>query len=585
MKKYLSSTLHHTANAINFLSKIIIVLAVMITTIQLFRYVTASPDKKVSFKEARDFSHSINQSELDIIRTSDENGDFLADTYSSIICSTAGQLCGSNDDKLAYEESTLYEVSQYFLFPIENPPASGLYSTYVAIDNAGIIPSALAQSNQSRGLGFAMIDPISGIWKQFRNISFLLIALYMLAIGFMIMFRMKINAQTVITIENSIPRIILTLILIAFSFAIAGFLIDFMYLLIGLIASVFGALDVEGLKYGDILEKYMFADGGILLDGVVGLGPSSSPFWGFKNVLWNLPGSIIGILGNEFQLIISFVGGVAAWYFILAPLSKRLSEALNVEVEGEFSIVALAAKLKITKLVEIIANFSTNLIFVLTLGALLGLVFAKLAIGFVILLSAMLLATRIFVMLLRAYIQILLSIIFAPFILLNEVFPGKGTFKKWFRNLLSELATFPIVITIFLIGAVLIKSGFLIEGCSFTDSLGDSAQHGRICEAIAFPFFRGLSIRAFTTLVGFGLLFVTPEWVNLIKGVINPDPVKLPTASIGSFFGAVGAAKAGAIGISKYTGAGGVKWGWTAIKRRLPEGVKKKVDKFEELGK
>lgn len=118
-----------------------------------------------------------------------------------------------------------------------DPPASS--TTYVAdlLQNAKIIPQAQAQ-----GLGFASLDPILAAWKNFRNVAYLFFVVIFLVIGFMIMFRAKIG-QTAITVQQSIPSVIVALLAVTFSYAIAGFLIDLMYLLMFMLTSLFSEGD------------------------------------------------------------------------------------------------------------------------------------------------------------------------------------------------------------------------------------------------------------------------------------------------------------------------------------------------------
>ena len=115
-----------------------------------------------------------------------------------------------------------------------NPPASGTYWVTDTLANAGFAPNAFA----AEGVGFASIKPLMNLWKIFRDIAYLLIVLVLVSIGFMIMFRVKMNPQTVVSVENSLPKIVIALLLITFSFPIAGFLIDAMYLVIILMVSV-----------------------------------------------------------------------------------------------------------------------------------------------------------------------------------------------------------------------------------------------------------------------------------------------------------------------------------------------------------
>jgi len=115
----------------------------------------------------------------------------------------------------------------------QRPIASS--TTYIAdvLESANVVTPAYAQ-----GLGFAALDPILDLWKTFRNIAYIFFVIIFVVIGFMIMFRQKLG-QTAITAQQAIPKIIIALILVTFSYAIAGFAIDLMYLTMTLIIGVF----------------------------------------------------------------------------------------------------------------------------------------------------------------------------------------------------------------------------------------------------------------------------------------------------------------------------------------------------------
>ena len=140
------------------------------------------------------------------------------------------------------EKAIVYEMygrgvigeTQGAIAMLYTPPASG--TTYVAqmLQDAHIVPRAQAQ-----GLGFASLDPVLETWKVFRNVAYLFFVVVFLAIGFMIMFRQKIGGQTAVTVQQAIPGIITSLIFVTFSYAIAGFLIDLMYLLMYLMIGLF----------------------------------------------------------------------------------------------------------------------------------------------------------------------------------------------------------------------------------------------------------------------------------------------------------------------------------------------------------
>ena len=117
-----------------------------------------------------------------------------------------------------------------------NPPVSSVEYFADLGRNLGIVKSAYAQT----GVGFRGLQPILPLWKAFRNIAYLFFTIVFVIMGFAIMFRVKLNPQTVISVQNAIPRVVIALILVTFSYAIAGLLIDLIYILISLLISVLG---------------------------------------------------------------------------------------------------------------------------------------------------------------------------------------------------------------------------------------------------------------------------------------------------------------------------------------------------------
>ena len=107
-----------------------------------------------------------------------------------------------------------------------NPPASSVEYFADLGKNLGIVKPAYAQ-----GIGFEGLKPILPIWKAFRNIAYLFFTIIFVIMGFAIMFRVKLDPQTVISIQNAIPRVVVALILVTFSYAIAGLLIDLIYVI------------------------------------------------------------------------------------------------------------------------------------------------------------------------------------------------------------------------------------------------------------------------------------------------------------------------------------------------------------------
>ena len=123
------------------------------------------------------------------------------------------------------------------------PPASSVEYLADVGRNLGL----LAQPVYAQGLGWTAFSPVLGLWKKFRNIAYLGFVIIFVVIGFMIMFRAKIDPQTVISIQNALPRIVITLLLVTFSYAIAGFIIDLMELFTRIIGNILVDKDLLGL--------------------------------------------------------------------------------------------------------------------------------------------------------------------------------------------------------------------------------------------------------------------------------------------------------------------------------------------------
>ena len=134
----------------------------------------------------------------------------------------------------------------------ESRPLSGI--TYVK-DKFNLVGEVYAQ----QGFGFSRLEFIQPLWQAARDISFFFLVLATVIMAFMIMFRVKLSPQTVISIQSAIPKVVMGIILITFSYAIAGFMIDLVYVTIGLLASMFDLAipDVPGIVQSGIYYRLM----------------------------------------------------------------------------------------------------------------------------------------------------------------------------------------------------------------------------------------------------------------------------------------------------------------------------------------
>lgn len=134
-------------------------------------------------------------------------------------------------DPNATSQGAVHSMSNTLALFIGTKPVSSNEYLASLLDNIGIPTSSPAYA-QNSGIGFDAFQPVLSIWKVFRNVAYLLYVLIFIVIGFMIMLRRKIDPQTVISIQTALPRLVITLLLITFSYAIAGLVIDLMYVAI-----------------------------------------------------------------------------------------------------------------------------------------------------------------------------------------------------------------------------------------------------------------------------------------------------------------------------------------------------------------
>jgi hypothetical protein len=212
----------------------------------------------------------------------------------------------------------------------ERPAETG---TFVAdlIHSANIAPPAYAQ-----GLGFAALNPVLSTWKVFRNLAYLFYVVIFLVIGFMIMFRQKLGSQAVVTAQQALPGIVVSLLAVTFSYAIAGLLIDGMYLFMFLLTAVFTP-QLSNLKQLT-LDRNIFdigfqllTSGGLgtvheavnkMISSIVGAGPDGQTVTGWiGGLLFAIVfgfALLISVFKVFFELLKSYIAIVIA--VVLSPL-------------------------------------------------------------------------------------------------------------------------------------------------------------------------------------------------------------------------------------------------------------------------
>jgi hypothetical protein len=370
------------------------------------------------------------------------------------------------------QNSAIGKVNQTIVAMYLNPPANTVAYILDTGQSLGFIP----KKTYAQGVGFAGLSPLLPIWKIFRNIAYVLLAFVMVIVGFMVMLRKKIDPKTVVTVQNALPKVIVTLILITFSYAIVGIMIDIMYLIIFLAVSLFkttGLLPdpaaLSKLAGYDSIEKLMSTG------GLFSVFNTSFPFLQEGGIL-DLSADIIG--WTWAKAAVAGLGG--AFAFLLFP----------------------------------------------PLGALgLAYVGAPVVIAFIVAVALLFIFLRLFFMFFSAYIQIILSLLFGPIQLLGEALPGSHSFASWIGNLVSNIMVFPI-------SAVMIMLAMMMA------TIADNSNTAAAIWTPPLATLPGGSVRSISALFSIGLLATIPSIVASIKEAIKTKP--FVNAGPGAILGPIG---------------------------------------------
>ncbi len=422
------------------------------------------------------------------------------------------------DGRLGYKNSALGYTKRGILALYREKPAS----TIAFVRDLGQTLGFMPRQAHAQGVGFRGLLPVLGVWRAFRNIAYLLFSLVLIAIGFMIMFRRKIDPKTVVTIQNALPQMIVTLVLITFSYAIVGLLIDLMYVTTALGIGVITQSNIPGFSKNTAEVQSQYLNAGI---GAV----FSSTFAPVKNLFGNSGWADAETADEVAGTVKGFGDDVKKW--LSDNLGKGLGGIIGI---AAVPIKAVGTLIQVGNLLLGTADLMMESIEGLLTGDTSTAALARIGspLFLLIIVVAMLFAFfRIFFMLLMAYIQILFNLIFSPILLLFNAFPGSTAFSSWLRNLVTNLITFPITIILFLVGNALSSS---------------ISRHDAMWTPPLLP---GYSDEVARVLIALGLVLAIPSVVNSIKESLKAKPA-VSGIGPGLVMGPTGAVVQTGIGLS-----------------------------------
>lgn len=338
--------------------------------------------------------------------------------------------------------------------------------------NLGLVKPAQAQMLGVDGSGESIIAQVKRLWTIMRNLSYVMFTLVFMVVGMMVMFRRKMNAQTVVNIQTALPGLIIGLALVSLSYLIAAFIIDLTFVLMPVVAGIF--------------------------DWV---GPNSNIFQGTPS------GWLKSFDGSPFsqpKTLVDYTQNIFIFDIFKGFLYNNL---FYVDMFGDTTMPGFSITAPLQSIIDwltFLPKFAINAI-----------------VGIIVLFALFFQMLTLLAILLRAYVSILYYTAVGPILILMGSIPGRGaTITNWWKSLLANALIFPAVL-----------AGFFFAGMILAD---DPALESQFMNTM--PFFAGLPVQMLKYMLGLIVLLGTPAIPGMVKEALGVKDVKgIPEMAMGAF--------------------------------------------------
>jgi hypothetical protein len=355
------------------------------------------------------------------------------------------------------------------------------YVNYLSAD-FGIVKHTYAANANTKncntnpfGYGFCGLSPILSLWTDLRDLAYALLTILFIAIGIGVMLRFKVDPRTVMTLQNQIPRVIIAIILITFSFAIAGALVDLMWTVtyagVNFIANAAPnskvALCPPGPQSLNHVVETRLADQPISFTNTVFRADCKG---NIDNGLLSLSNKVSGSLGDLVDQLVHdllFNNGstchVSWWNLVQDAKCAVVNGALNILLWITEQLVKL-----------------------------------------IIIIAILIALFRLWFNLIKCYLTFLIFVIMGPIWIVLGLIPGRPMgFEKWLRIIFSNLAVFPLVAFLLVFARVIVDA--VPSGPGTPDTF------------FVPPLVGNPNLTTFSDLMGFGAIMIAPSIPDIIK--------------------------------------------------------------------
>ncbi len=353
--------------------------------------------------------------------------------------------------------------------------SSSQYINYLA-SNFGIVKPTYAAKvalpgggtdtcSRTFGYGFCGLDPIFNLWRDLRDFAYALLTILFIAIGIGIMLRFKVDPRTVMTLQNQIPRVIIAILLITFSYAIAGGMIDLMWT-----ATYAGINFISNTSNAKIA---LCPPGPQAINKVIDQRLLDEPV-SFTNTIFRGKCDDAGIDNG----IVSLSSNVSASFGNL--VTQIVADLLGLHIGGGCSLLDVG-------------------------GCVTGffLWFTEQIVKLIIIIALLIALFRLWFELIKAYVTFLIFVIMGPLWIVFGLIPGRPLgFEKWLRIIFANLAAFPLVAFMLVFARVIV------------DAVPQTLNPQNV---FVPPLIGNPSLSTFTAFIGFGAIMIAPTIPGMIK--------------------------------------------------------------------
>lgn len=347
---------------------------------------------------------------------------------------------------------------------------------------------------QVEGSGSEVLRPILRLWRVSRNIAYIAIIIIFVVVGVMVMFRNRINPQTVVTIQTALPGLVISLVLITFSYFLASLITDIAFVGSNIVGHYFTIAQSRPI-------------------------PVTGPVDTLRNE-------------NMLSILSRFLATTSKEQFI--PLFQTIFDNLPTPAALDplaparmFGYVIVGLVTQITSLLGLPGVIGVPLnAFTGAKGLSDGQATGSFLVWLILIIVLMYSMFRVLYRLVISYLTIIFLTITAPFTFLVAAFPGRQDIAiNWARNMLANILAFPGVLAMFyfagyLLGPTLLTTAGGAGGITLNNLLNIHNRLG-VSGTQTLPLLGGLDQTTIQLILAYGALIAAPSIPEIITNAIG----------------------------------------------------------------